>query len=302
VDLPPLAKRLKRFFRYLALRLALAAIQLVPTERAGKLGEWLGALAFRVASAERGKALESLSIAFPELTVAARWTLARDCFRHLGRCAFELARARGEEGSLLARVDWAEPDRKVLQAAASRGRGVVIVTAHVGNWELFGMSMGRCGITKANTVARETSDPRVTALLDQFRAASGVRSIWRGRNGAAKELLRSLRCGEMLGILIDQDTRVQSVFVPFFGRPAATPRAAADLALRTGAAVVCGFCQRAANGRYRIWMQELTFQPSDDREADVRLLTAAMTRQIEEAIRRAPEQWVWMHRRWKTQP
>jgi KDO2-lipid IV(A) lauroyltransferase len=190
----------------------------------------------------------------------------------------------------------------VLEAALSRGRGVVVVSGHVGNWELLALRVARSGIARASAVAKETSDSRMTALLEEFRAANGLHSIWRGQDGAAKQILRSLRDGEILGLLIDQDTRVQSVFVPFFGRSAATPRAAADLALRTGAGVVCAFCQRTRDGRYRISMQELGFQPGGDREADVRELTAAMTRQIEEAIRRSPEQWVWMHRRWKTQP
>jgi KDO2-lipid IV(A) lauroyltransferase len=137
--------------------------------------------------------------------------------------------------------------------------------------------------------------------VERFRSSAGLKSIWRGQPGAAKQMLRALRQGEILGLLIDQDTRVQSVFVNFFGAPASTPRAAADLALRTGAAVVVGFCQRDAQGRYQMSMRELDL-PHADGEAAVVALTAALTARIEEAIRAAPAQWVWMHQRWKTQP
>ncbi len=112
-------------------------------------------------------------------------------------------------------------------------------------------------------------------------------------------MLRALEHGEILGLLIDQDTRVQSVWVPFFGKLAKTPRAAGDLALRTGAAVMLGFCQRdAASGRYLLRMHEVPVNADDTAET----LTARLTLGIEAAIRRAPEQWVWVHRRWRSPP
>jgi KDO2-lipid IV(A) lauroyltransferase len=198
-------------------------------------------------------------------------------------------------------VAWPEADRRVLDAALARKRGVVFVSGHVGNWELLARRVSLAGYP-AQTIAKETTDPRLTALVERFRASGKLKSLWRGQDGAAKAMLRALRAGEILGMLIDQDTKVQSVFVPFFGAPAATPRAAADLALRTGAAVVMGFCQRQTTGRYALSMKELAVPSSGDREADALALTAAMTADIESAVRRAPEQWVWMHRRWKTQP
>jgi Kdo2-lipid IVA lauroyltransferase/acyltransferase len=142
--------------------------------------------------------------------------------------------------------------------------------------------------------------------VEEFRARGGVRSIWRGHEGAVRQMLRALKAGEILGLLIDQDTRAQNLFVPFFGTPAATPRAAADLALRTGAAVVVGFCQREGEQGYRLRMEEVPVPAAGpdaaSREAAAWALTAALSARIEAAIRRAPEQWVWMHQRWKTRP
>ncbi|MBI3181692.1 MAG: lysophospholipid acyltransferase family protein [Myxococcales bacterium] len=294
-------KRLKRAVRYFFLRCALALVGLLPAKLAGRLGESFGALAFALARRERRKALASLSMAFPELGEAERRSLARACFRHLGRCAFELSCVRQLDSRVEEWVEWPEADRKVLEAALGKGRGVVFVSGHVGNWELLARRVALAGFP-CQTIAKEATDLRLTRLIERFRSSAGLRSIWRGQPGAVKQMLRSLKAGEILGLLIDQDTKVQSVFVPFFGRPASTPRAAADLALRTGAAVVLGFCHRQAGGKYRLSMREVAAPDLGSREEAVHSLTALLSSGIESAIRQAPEQWVWMHQRWKTRP
>ncbi|MHB8879764.1 MAG: lysophospholipid acyltransferase family protein [Myxococcaceae bacterium] len=296
--MPSPFKLAKRWVRYVAVRSALAIVGILPARFASACGAFFGGLAFLVAGGERRKALSSLERAFPELPPAARRDLARSMFRHLGRCAFELGCIRQLDTSIEAWVEWPEADRLVLQSALARGKGVVFVSGHVGNWELLARRVALAGFP-CQTIAKETTDPRLTALIERFRSSARLKSIWRGQGGAAKQMLRALRAGEVLGLLIDQDTRVQSLFVPFFGHPASTPRAAADLAGRTGAAVVLGFCQRL-NGRYRISMQEVPPPQTADRELFSQELTARLTLGIEQAIRAAPEQWVWMHQRWKT--
>lgn len=282
------------------IRAALALVHPLPLGLGRWLGLRLGTLAFLVAGGERRKALQSLARAFPEKSDAERHALARACFRHLAAAAFEVGCTASLDRHLEALVAWPEADRRVLEEALARGRGVVFVSGHVGNWELLARRVARAGYP-SQSIAKETTDPRVTALVGRFRERGGVRSIWRGQEGAARAMLRALKAGEILGLLIDQDTRVQSLFVPFFGELAATPRAAADLALRTGAAVVVGFCQREGPG-YRLSMEEVPVPQGLEREAAALALTAALSERIEAAIRRAPEQWVWMHQRWKTRP
>jgi Kdo2-lipid IVA lauroyltransferase/acyltransferase len=301
VDRPPLAKRLKRFLRYLLIRAALAAVHPLPLGLAEWLGVRFGALAFHLAGGERRKALKSLARAFPEKSEAERLALARAAFRHLGAAMFEVGCTAALDRELKQRVTWPDAERQVLEAALARGKGVVFVSGHVGNWELLARRVA-CEGFPCQSIAKETSDPRLTALVGRFRARGGVRSIWRGQDGAARHMLRALKGGEILGLLIDQDTQVQSFFVPFFGELAATPRAAADLALRTGAAVVVGFCQRQPAGGYLLTMREVPLPTREDREEAARALTAALSAEIEAAIRRTPEQWVWMHQRWKTRP
>lgn len=297
---PPALKRLKRFLRYLLVRAAAAALGLVPARLASALGAAFGTLAWAVASNERRRALASLAVAFPEKSEPERRALARACFQHLGRAAFELVCVRQLDRNVDAWVEWPAESRAVLDAALARKHGVVFISGHLGNWELLARRVALAGYP-CQTIARETSDPRTTALVERFRASGNLKSIWRGRPGAVKDMLRALKRGEILGLLIDQDTRVQSVFVPFFGRPAKTPRAAADLALRTGAAVVLGFCRRVAPARYTLRFEEVPLPPGD-REAAAVALTATLTQRIEDAIRAAPEQWVWMHQRWRSRP
>ena len=282
--------------RYALLRVGVAVLGALPLAWASALGRLLGSLAYALAGGERTKALESLQRAYPEKSAPERAALARDCFRHLGRCVFELVCIEQLDREVDAWVRWSPNDRAVLDGALARRKGVVFVSGHLGSWELLARRVSLAGYP-CQTIAKETTDARTTALIEKFRASSNLRSIWRGRSGAAKAMLRALKEGQILGLLIDQDTDVQSVWVPFFGHLAKTPRAAADLALRTGAAVVMGFCRREADGRYQLSMREL---PTQGLEAEA--LTARMTAEIEAAERAAPEQWVWMHRRWKSPP
>jgi KDO2-lipid IV(A) lauroyltransferase len=294
--LTPLRKRLKRAVRYALIRLSIALLQRLPANWVGGLGARFGSLAFALAGGERRKALESLERAFGEKAEAERRLIARECFRHLGRSLFELVCVEQIDHEVERWVRWPAEDRAVLDAALARKRGVVFVSGHCGSWELLARRVALAGYP-CQTIAKETTDPKTTALVERFRAASKLKSIWRGQPGAAKAMLRALKAGEILGLLIDQDTDVQSVWVPFFGHLAKTPRAAADLALRTGAAVVMGFCRREVDGRYRISMREVPTAP-----LDALALTEQMTLHIESAIRASPEQWVWMHRRWKSAP
>lgn len=297
---PPLWKRAKRFVRYLFIRALLVPVQLLPLGFASALGERLGAIAFHLAGGERRKALASLKIAYPEKSDAERLELARGTFRHLGRSAAEMVCIEQFDERRHDLVEWMPEARAAMDSALARGKGVVFVTGHVGNWELLARYVALENY-KAAVVGKEASDPRTTKLLERFRTSGKLKVIWRGSQGAAKELLRALKNNFILGLLIDQDTKVQSVFVPFFGVPAKTPRAAADLAIRTGAVPMLGFCTRVEGLKFRIEMREVPL-PVSEGEAGVLELTAALTQGIEAHIRAHPTQWVWMHQRWKSQP
>ncbi len=297
----PLGKRIKRSVRSVLVALAIALLSLLPLRPA----LWVGALVGRLASVLAGKtrrlALASLATAFPERSEAEREEIARKMFVHLGRCAMELAAIRWYDRHLDSYVELASPG--VLKDVMARGKGMMFVTGHVGNWELLARRIARAGVPNA-VIAKAGGDPRLNRLAERFRAQGGVTTLWREDASTGRAILRTFKQGHALGILIDQDTDVQGVFVPFFGRPAYTPRAAADLALRFGAPVVVGTIHRRLDGRGHVL--ETVEIPYDrapaDRDAAAIDLTAACSAALEAAIRRHPEEWVWMHERWKTQP
>jgi KDO2-lipid IV(A) lauroyltransferase len=299
---PPLSKRLKRTLRYGLLRVVLAVVEWLPLGWAQALGRAVGSAGFHLAPGERRKALASLTVAFPEMSDEDRLELVRRCFRHLGTAALEMAVAPRLGTAALDRlVDMSGGAIERMQEARARGKGVVCIAAHLGNWELHAWSVARRGLPLF-AVGKENVDPRLNRLVDRFRSRGGLRNVWRGQPGAAVAMLRALRKGELLGMLIDQDTNVQNVFVPFFGRPAATPRAAADLVLRTGASALVCLNYRGEDGIYRASTEEVDVPRTGDLERDAVELTARFTARIEAAIRAHPEQWVWMHQRWKTKP
>lgn len=292
------AQRRKNAWIHRAIRGLVGAASWLPLGLAARVGAALGALAALVSPRDR-RAAEGACARALELPGPAAARVVRGAYASLGRAAFELCAALRRPEALLARVQLPAEDRARLDEALACGRGVVFVTAHLGSWELLAWSLARAGYP-IHTVAAPSYDPRFTRLVRRLRRERGVRSIFRSGPGAAARMIRVLRRGQILGTLIDQSTRVPSIDVPFFGRPAPTPVGAASLALRLGAEVVTGFLVRGPDGRYVTRIRRLAVtRRGDDDVADN---TLRMTRAIEEAVRSAPEQWVWMHRRWERRP
>ena len=283
-------KRFRRELRVRALLVALPLLRHLPLW----LGAALGTLAWYLTPRQRRLARAHLAIAFPEKTPGDRDRIGRRSFGNLGRAMLEAARGDARNVSL------APEDEAFLRAAHAQGKGVVVVTAHLDNWELFARRIAMLGLP-CGTVAKEAQDPRLTALLKASRESFGMRVFWRGSPLSGRELLRFLKSGGILGILIDQDTRVAGHFVPFFGKLAFTPRAAGDLAVRLGAPMIFGCARRVAGNLHRIVLHRVEVPRTGDRDQDSLAFTAAATKAIEDEIRANPAQWVWMHPRWRTQ-
>jgi KDO2-lipid IV(A) lauroyltransferase len=299
----PLRKRVKRAVRSVVVVGAIRLVSHLPRRLAWHVGTFVGAAGFHVARKTRRLALGSLAIAFPEKSEAERLEILRAMFVHYGRGAAELVTIRSYDPILESYVELRDPE--LLREVMARGKGMVYVTGHVGSWELNGRRIARfCG--ESAVIAKASHDPRLNDLAEESRASGKMETLWREDPSTGRAMIRILRAGKGLGILIDQDTAVQNVFVPFFGRLAATPRSAADLALRFGSAVVVGTIHRKGDGSDDGHLLELTEVPYDpsppDKEAEVVRITGECSRILEEAIRRHPAEWVWMHERWKSAP
>lgn len=297
----PWRKRFRRELRVRALLFFLPLLSRLPLRLAVAIGAAFGFLGWYLVPRERRLSLEHLALAFPERDQAFLRRVGRASFVNLGRSALELACIASYQHRLARLVELSPGDALLLKEAHAEGKGVVFISCHVGNWELLARRIGLEGYP-CGTVAREAQDPRLTALLDESRRAAGVRVLWRGSPRLARDLLRLLRDGGFVGLLIDQDIDVQGYFVPFFGRPAFTPRAAGDLAVRTGAPMLFGCVHRLAPTVHRVTLRRIEAPRTGDREQDSHALTAAATHAIEDEIRARPDEWVWMHRRWRTQP
>jgi KDO2-lipid IV(A) lauroyltransferase len=262
-------------------------------------GAALGRLAWYLVPRQRRLAQRHLAIAFPEKSEAERARIGRESFANLALSALESARA--DRLDIERAVEILPEDEALLRKTHGLDKGVVVVTGHIGAWELFARRIAALGIP-CGTVAKEAHDPRITRLLEESRTRAGVRVFWRGAPLSARELLRFLRDQRgILGLLIDQDTRVAGHFVPFFGRPAFTPRAAGDLAAHLGAPLMVGCAHRVARGMHRVALRTIDVERTGDRDADSFALTAAATQALESEIRASPAEWVWMHPRWQTQ-
>lgn len=301
---PPLHKRIKRSVRSAAVRALVRLLAHVPLRPAFALAGLVGRMAWAIAADTRRRMLHHIAIAFPERSEAEREEIGRASLVHLARLAAEVATLRTYRARLREYVSFAPGAEERLREIAARGKGLVYVTGHVGNWEL--MAQRVAGDWPSATIARTGNDPKLTALIGRMRAEGKVETLWRDDPGTARAMIRCFKQGKLLGILIDQDTRVQGVFVPFFGRPAYTPRGAADLALRFEVPVVVGWCRRRGErprDGHEIDLVEVPYDPDPpDREAEAIRLTGACTALIEAAIRADPSEWVWMHERWKTTP
>lgn len=226
--------------------------------------------------------------------------VARDSFRHLGITLIEFflrqPRMRPEEVERDVRFAGQEH----FEEAFSRGNGIILVTAHYGNWELMGPRLVLAGYP-VNAVSRTADDPGLEHMIESIRTRCGLRQI--PRRQAARQGLAALRRNEILAILLDQNTLEGGVFVPFYGFPASTATGPAVFALKTGAAIVPTFCIREPDGTHtmKAW-PPIYPSPTGNRAQDVLSLTAEITGAIERQIREQPEMWCWLHNRWKLQP
>jgi KDO2-lipid IV(A) lauroyltransferase len=280
--------------------LALAGVRIfrrLPLSLGLRVGGALGIIACFLLPRERARALEHLDIAFSsELSLRQRKRIALRCFQNLGKSAVELLNFHRLKDEL---DRWVTLEgRTFLDQALEKGRGAIWITGHLGNWELMASYMAAQGYA-FHVVAREVYEERLNRLLMGFRREASVKVILRDSPTAGREMLKALKAGEVIGMLIDQDTRVKGVMADFFGRKANTPAGAAILARRRDIPVLAGFIHRVAGRHHRIViLPPIETRRTDDEAGDIVANTERFNSVLEWAIREDPAGWVWMHRRW----
>lgn len=269
-----------------------------------RLGLFFGALLFHVVPIRRRLADQQLAFCFPDWSASKRRAVLKQAYQHLcltvaeGGLMAELARG----GPLEALPPWfSHTGFEHFEAAGRANKGTIVITAHLGNWDLFGVIYALLGV-KLNIVARDISNKAANKRWIALRESSGLKQISaHRRQGSLKQILTALRNNEVVALVLDQNmSREKGVFVDFFGQQACTLDLAAVLAKRTGAPVIAAFMIRQPDGSHHAVIHPpISFEPGPD---DVTVATQRYTKLIEDQVRAHPEQWLWLHRRWKTRP
>ncbi|HEY3027609.1 MAG TPA: lysophospholipid acyltransferase family protein [Pyrinomonadaceae bacterium] len=295
--------KLQLNLEYLLARLILGFLGLLPRPLAIGLGRGMGQIAYRLLLKLRRTGERNLELAFPEMAEGDRQLLLRGCFESLGRLLAEFSQfPRMSRGRLREIIEYDQVGLAHLREAEQNGRGVIFLTGHLGAWEV--LSFGWSALEyPLSFLVRPIDNPRIEEMIEKVRTRFGNVAI--DKKSAARQALRILRQSGTLGILSDLNTQpYEGVFVPFFGRLACTNAGIATLALKTDAVVIptCAVWD-AKRGKYFFHGDPaVELVRTGDHQRDVEINTANFAAAMEHMIRLYPEQWLWIHKRWKTRP
>jgi KDO2-lipid IV(A) lauroyltransferase len=276
-------------------------LRILPRRLARAAGVGIGAFAYAVLGRLRRVGQRNLELAFPDMPAAERARILRLEYRNLGWLLAEFCQMSSYTPAYASRFIRYEGLDNYL-AARDRGQGVLVLTGHLGAWELSSFYHSLAGYPMG-MVIRRLDNPLVDRMVNRIRCLHGNRVLH--KDDFARGLLAAMRAGETVGILMDTNmTPPQGLFVPFFGVPACTASGLARVARKTGAAVLPGFLLWEESEQQYVlhFYPEIALASTDDAEADATENTARFTAVLEDAIRQNPSQWLWMHRRWKTRP
>jgi KDO2-lipid IV(A) lauroyltransferase len=285
---------------YAGLRTAVAALSALRWRRAASLGGALGRLGYSPFGVRRRVVERQIAAAFPQWTAARVADVARGAYDHLGRLAVETALmpSLGRRGVLELVSHTTGWD--LLERGIAEKRGVLLITGHFGNWELAGAYIAARGLP-IDVIVRRMSNPIFDRYLNQTRADLGMSVVY--DSDAVRRTTRSIKEGRAIGFLADQGVlNLASTHVPFFGRPAKTPRGPAVFTLRYHVPTLFVSAVREPDGRFHLSIENVPYAETGDRERDIDGIVASYTRILEALVRTTPEQYFWQHRRWKHQP
>ena len=265
------------------------------------LGSGLGSFLYLALKKRRRIALENLQIAFgDEMSADERAQICRESFRQIGKTAIEFLRFP----QLTFENIWDEvtvEGKEHLIGALNQGKGAIVFLPHFGNWELLALVYGALIPDRAKAIAFPLKNRHLNALVSQYRERLSLKLITRRQ--AVRETLRALKGGYAVGFFADQNAGREGVFVDFFGKPASAVRGPATLALKTGAPLLLSMDIRQSDDRHHVIITPaIDLEISGDLEQDVQTNTAHILKILETYIRQYPDQWLWTHNRWKTQP
>src|SRR4030067_1114293 len=294
----------KRLAEYIVVVVFLRILALLPYRIASDTGGYIGRLGYLLDKRHRSVALENLSRAFPGKDKEDIIRIAKKVFENLGRSVAEFIHIASHPPDTVKRMlnKWVTIEgQDYVNNGIMNNNGIIYLGGHFGNWELLGqvLSTNKCTF---NVIARPIDNHRLNRIIISLRSVLGANVLL--KKGVLRETLRVLKKGGAVGILLDQNSsKEEGVFVDYFGQPAATSKGLALIAMKSGASVIPVFIVRENTYRHRaFYLPEIEIKRTDNLESDVLTYTQEFTTIIESFVRDHPEQWFWMHRRWKTRP
>jgi len=290
-------KKIKRNLEVAATRGFWRFARALPRRAGFKIFSAIGATAGYLLRRDRQRAMDNLEIAFPDMPLSFRKAMTNAMFKSLGRNAYEFLTLEGSSETRLLQLVERVDGQEHLDEAFGKGQGLIAVTGHIGCWELLAAYWVQRGYV-VNVVGRELWEKRLNSDLIRVRESMGYHTI--DRDSGGREMLRTLRGKGIVAVLIDQHTRVDGVYVPFFNRPAHTPTGVARLAQATGVPILPMAIYMTEPGKHVIRiLPAIECGGAEDRQREIEAVTEKCSRAIEELVRFDPKQWVWFHRRWR---
>ncbi len=273
----------------------------LPKGWAMQMGRGIGILYYHLVKKRREIALRNLQTVFSgHFTTSQCTEICKASFINVGKTCIEFLRFPKLNTDNIWREVTVEGAEN-LQAALAKGKGAIVFLPHFGNWELLSLIYGALIPDRAKAIAFPLKNPLLNTYIWRHREQMSLRLI--PRNRAIRETLRALKNNEAIGFFADQNAGPEGVFVSFLGKTASAARAPAVLALKTGAPLLFSLSIRQPDDRHHVYISDPIYaEASDDSERDVAIYTAEMLKQLEVYIHKYPEQWLWLHNRWKTQP
>ncbi|MDD4894442.1 MAG: lysophospholipid acyltransferase family protein [Candidatus Omnitrophica bacterium] len=302
MDSKKIRKSISRFFGWVGLNFSSLIIKAIPERWVYSFAKGFAGIGFRIARKQKKIAIESLTLAFgQEKTKAEIEQIARDCFIFMAKAGFELIFLMDKPHLIKERVTLAGKEN--LDKALSRGNGVILVSAHFGNFPLM-LARIRLEGYETSGIMRQMRDTRVEKIFLEKREKLGIKTIYsQPRNVCVETTIRALRKNELVFIPIDQNFGTSGVFVEFFGKQAATATGPVVLALRSKAAIIPCFIVRQKDDTHKIIFEKpLVLEEGKTHQETVTVNIQKLTSIIESYIRKYPAEWGWIHRRWKSRP
>lgn len=290
----------RRYYIYYSARVLFFILKLIPRRISIAVSDLLGKNAFRFLEKYRSITLSNLNDVFGE-DILENKRIAKDVFRNIAKNGADWIRFLSCNAKNVSKLVTEVEGLENLDQALARGKGVILLASHFGNWELLSIYLYSNGYS-GSIVAKRIYFEKYDKLINQLRRKFGANIVY--RDDSPKKLLRILKSGGMLGILADQDVdSIEGTFVDFFGKPAHTPVAPVKIGMVTGASLVPAFMIRKSDNTYKLSVEKpIELVAGENKEESIKKYTQAWTDVLEKYVKRYPEQWVWMHSRWKTQP